>query len=454
MINSLRLDNFKLWKKTNIKFSPLTGFFGTNSSGKTSILQALLLLKQTVESSDRAQVLNLGNENTYVELGSFKDVISDHDFNQLLKIGIDLKFDTPLEIQDPENIAETLFKDDEMFFSTTIGQTPRGRVYVERLLYEFSEYQFSLQKSKAKYQYSLSANSFSSRNDFTFKRNKGRSWPLPEPVKFYGFRDQVNAYFRNTGFLDDLQLTLENQLNNIYYLGPLREHPKRRYTWAGANPSDMGRKGEMVVDAMLASKVRKEKISRGSGKNSLTLERIVAEWLQNLDLIHSFRVSRIIKGGNLYEVLIKKSANSTEVPLTDMGFGVSQILPVITLCFYAPKGSTLIIEQPEIHLHPFVQAGLADLFIEAIKYRNVQIILESHSEHLLKRIQRRIAEETFSEKDACLYFCQPEKTYSELITLKLDEFGNISNWPVGFFGDEFGEIAATSKAILNRQRNG
>ena len=69
-----------------------------------------------------------------------------------------------------------------------------------------------------------------------------------------------------------------------------------------------------------------------------------------------------------------------------MGIGVSQVLPVLVLCYYVPEGSTIILEQPELHLHPSVQAGLADVFIDVIKHRNVQILLESHSEHLLRRL--------------------------------------------------------------------
>ena len=134
-----------------------------------------------------------------------------------------------------------------------------------------------------------------------------------------------------------------------------------------------------------------------------------------------------------------------------MGFGVSQILPVLVLCFYADKGSTIILEQPEIHLHPAVQAGLADVFIDAVKRRNIQIIFESHSEHLLKRLQRRIAEEKLAVKDTALYFCESENGDSILKQLDIDEFGNIINWPKDFFGDEFGEMAAMTKAAISRK---
>ena len=142
-----------------------------------------------------------------------------------------------------------------------------------------------------------------------------------------------------------------------------------------------------------------------------------------------------------------------EVLLTDVGFGLSQVLPVLVLCFYVPGGrSTVILEQPDIHLHPSAQADLADVFIDAWKNNDVQILFESHSEHLLRRLQRRIAEQDIDQKDVGLYFCSMnESGESSLSQLELDQYGNISNWPKDFFGDQFGEIAAMSEAALGRQ---
>jgi hypothetical protein len=237
-------------------------------------------------------------------------------------------------------------------------------------------------------------------------------------------------------------------------LGPLREYPKRQYTCAGAQPADMGYRGEKVVHALLASREQSERIPRGKGRRSYTVEDFVAHRLKELKMIHSFSVEPIKEGSNLYQVWAQKSQTSARVPITDVGFGVSQILPVVTLCYYVPKGSTVLMEQPEIHLHPSVQAGLADVFIDAAKIRDIQIILESHSEHLLKRLQRRVAEEQLSHEDAALYFSDMKAGVSELKPLHLDMFGNITSWPDGFFGDEFGEMAAMTRAIMDRKKRG
>jgi len=110
------------------------------------------------------------------------------------------------------------------------------------------------------------------------------------------------------------------------------------------------------------------------------------------------------------------------------------------------------LEQPEIHLHPSVQAGLADVFIDAVKRRKVQIIFESHSEHLLRRLQRRVAEGDVAPESTALYFCQMNDGQSELTPLTVDLLGSIENWPKDFFGDEFGEMAAMTTAAMKRKK--
>jgi predicted ATPase len=208
-----------------------------------------------------------------------------------------------------------------------------------------------------------------------------------------------------------------------------------------------------AIDALLASKSLPT-IKRGKGRKRQTVEQRVAEWLQNLGLIHEFSLEPIAENRKDYEVRVRRHRHSPQVLITDVGFGVSQILPVLVLCYYAPEGSTIILEQPEIHLHPAVQAGLADVFIDVIQNRKIQIIVESHSEHLLRRLQRRIAEEyeDMTSEDAALYFCNIDDTgTSKLTELELDTYGNINNWPQGFFGDEMGDLVAMTEAAMRRQ---
>lgn len=115
-------------------------------------------------------------------------------------------------------------------------------------------------------------------------------------------------------------------------------------------------------------------------------------------------------------------------------------------------------EQPEIHLHPQVQAELADVFVSATrssengKARNVQLIVESHSEHFLNRLQRRIAEGEITPKDVAIYFCKRVGSATVLEPLEVNMYGDIENWPENFFGNEMADLTARTVAAMNRQQ--
>ena len=143
-----------------------------------------------------------------------------------------------------------------------------------------------------------------------------------------------------------------------------------------------------------------------------------------------------------------------------MCFGISQILPVITELFYVPQNSVIIIEQPELHLHPKAQAELADIMIDAInakengQKRNIQLLIETHSEHFLRRLMRRIAEDASDELNDKIsaYFVNTTKHPVSLENLNIDLFGNIQNWPKDFFGDEMGDISSQMAAAIQKRK--
>ena len=127
----------------------------------------------------------------------------------------------------------------------------------------------------------------------------------------------------------------------------------------------------------------------------MPFQEIIAWKLKQMGLIEEFRVTPISKQRQEYEVGIRTKGSRDWVDLPDVGFGISQVLPVLVQCFYAPAGSIVVMEQPEIHLHPRAQSALADVMIDVIKSRewgadrNIQLIVETHSEHFLRRLQRR-----------------------------------------------------------------
>ena len=463
MFTSMRAQNFKSWQDTgDIGLRPVTGFFGPNSSGKTSLLQLLLLLKQTAASADRRQVLDLGGDrNAPIALGLIRDIFFNHESDRTMSVRFDWHLNgRTLDPADPTRPYRPLFSSDWMSFQSDIALRAE-HPYVKRLEYAAENARVAMTSSTARGgridpEYKLEARIMGNA-DFLARRGPGRAWPLPPPAKCYGFPDEVSAYFRNADFVSELELELERQFGNrLFYLGPLRSYPERQYTWQGSRPSDVGRSGERAVEALLASRRRGRTNTRRLNKleraiRLITMEEHVAGWLRELKLISAFEVERISQDADIYRVRVTRSQNSTPVLLTDVGFGVSQILPVLVLLAYVDVGSTVLLEQPEIHLHPSVQAGLADIIIEAAAVRKVQVIVESHSEHLLRRLQRRVSEQQLRPDDVALYFCQNSGAGSQIKPLELNRFGEIANWPSGFFGDPFGETAAIVEAGL-RQR--
>ena len=135
-----------------------------------------------------------------------------------------------------------------------------------------------------------------------------------------------------------------------------------------------------------------------------------------------------------------------------MGIGISQVLPVLVLAHFAPKGSTIILEEPEIHLHPRAQSVLAELFVETSREREIQFIVETHSEHLFRRMQTLIARQSTTPDDTALYFVERHEGNSVLRPLEVDEYGRLRDWPTGFFGDALGETREQARLMFERQK--
>ena len=190
--------------------------------------------------------------------------------------------------------------------------------------------------------------------------------------------------------------------------------------------------------------------------NYKEFEVIISESLKKMGLIEEYRIEKIGERQE-YEVKVRIKGADQFVGLPDVGFGVSQVLPVIVQLFYAPDNSVIFIEQPEIHLHPNAQALLADVIIDAInmrenqKKRRVQVIIETHSEHLLRRLQRRISEEEIKTSDVKAYFAKNNQKSSQLEELNVDEYGNILNWPDGFFGDMEKDMYEQAMRAMDRR---
>ncbi|SMP61408.1 Predicted ATPase [Neorhodopirellula lusitana] len=447
MFTELSLANFKSWKRIDkMRLGKITGLFGTNSSGKSSIIQLLLLLKQTAESKDQKVPLQLGDDRSYVNLGDFGDVVHNGDLDAAIEFRLRLDLG---HLQSVENdLGEVLLGGNFFDISSEVGLVEH---LMETLKVEvfFSGETFTVDGGVR--QEGVDTPLFHSSDKIALTPAvRQPKTPLEKLGKAYALPSNLPGHFPETGFLDHLIYTFEEELKETLYLGPLREPPSRQYGYRNTVPSDVGVRGEKAVEALVASRFDKRLQGEYSIQNT-SLEVVIAKKLVELGLLVSFELREVNHDENAYKVMVRRDPGSAEVLITDVGFGVSQVFPVLVLCYYAPRGSTIVIEQPELHLHPNVQSKLADIFIDVMKHRGLQVIIESHSEHLLRRMQRRIAEECLDPEDVSLYFCEQENGESKLRQLDVDPYGNIRNWPEDFFGDEFAEMAAMTKAAMDRK---
>jgi predicted ATPase len=208
MLTELSITNFKAWRKVEpMRLAPITVFFGSNSAGKTSILQLLLMLRQTAESPDRHRVLHPGDLNTPVELGTFRDLVYEHDVENEIEFGFSWTLPQPLLVRDP--IKREDFEGDVLHFSATVSSDAKGaKQSVKRFRYSLRESQQDSKKLAVEMKaveavgskYELLA------EHYTLIRNPGRVWKLPPPIRFYAFPDEVGAHFQNAGFTSDLAL--------------------------------------------------------------------------------------------------------------------------------------------------------------------------------------------------------------------------------------------------------
>jgi predicted ATPase len=231
--------------------------------------------------------------------------------------------------------------------------------------------------------------------------------------------------------------------SSLKYLGPLRDSPKPLYPLApAADPHDVGLRGEHTASILELHKSKKIRyIPSSNFKDPVidrktvtrTLEAAVIDWLQYLGVASSVKSRDQGKLGHELKVGLPNSDSTHD--LTHVGVGVSQVLPILVMCLIADTDSTLVFEQPELHLHPKVQTLLGDFFV-SMALCNKQCIVETHSEYFIDRIRFRIAAAT-PEKElnshTKIYFVEKPLQGSTFREVVINEYGAISDWPEGFF---------------------
>lgn len=249
--------------------------------------------------------------------------------------------------------------------------------------------------------------------------------------------------------------------NNLKYLGPLRDEPKPVYPLAGSvDPKDIGFKGENTAAVLEVHRNILIKYVPCKGFSeinsslkgvSATLGEAVLDWLKYLGVAEGITTSD--KGKLGHELKVSTIGSSGLHDLTHVGVGVSQVLPILVQSLLADSGSTLVFEQPELHLHPKVQTRLADFFI-SMTMIGKQCIIETHSEYLINRLRyiSAITKGNDISKDVILYFVEKAEGYSNFRPIRINKYGVIEDWPSGFFDENEENAAAILKAGMQKRQ--
>ncbi|HQM27475.1 MAG TPA: AAA family ATPase [Syntrophorhabdus sp.] len=232
---------------------------------------------------------------------------------------------------------------------------------------------------------------------------------------------------------------LDKFLNDIFYIGPLRHYPERHYSFAGLHTEQVGAKGEFIYDLLIQNPKLVKKLNRTFSAMKLPYELKVIPLSKKTADIH-----------DLYAIRLYSASSRVHVSLTDVGFGVSQVLPIIAQCAVS-EARTLLIEQPELHLHPAQQAELGDIFIQSALVNKNTLLIETHSEHIILRIMRRMRE-TYEGKlskgdipihpeDVSIIYVEPDINGSVVREMPLNARGElVKAWPGGFFEEGLREV--------------
>jgi predicted ATPase len=222
----------------------------------------------------------------------------------------------------------------------------------------------------------------------------------------------------------------------LFHIGPLRQEPWRVYSSSGITPIEVGKTGSRAIDALI---VREGVMD------------FIRMWLKKLNIASDIRVEELKEGSERYEVIIKDINTGIDVNMADVGFGVSQVLPVILEFLITPTNSTIMVEQTEIHLHPKAQALIGELLVDILKRRrDMKFIIETHSDLLLSRICTLIAEGKYKKENVIIYYFDPTKNGTKIKEITISEDGQYEKFPKGFFAEKYEEAWRKSEAILNK----
>lgn len=437
MLKSLRLKNFKSYRDSGaVPLSPLTVIVGCNNAGKSTLLQSLILLSQTIrDPSYTARLVTRGD----VDLGSFYDIIhrKDQQSSQVVSIEVARDIESPVFAPEESDFSESTKIALQFSFNRRANKIQVRRV-------EFADEQGVLfhARESGDWWYRGVAERTANRVKVQLRNFLPRA-TVPK---------EGNNRFSKAGMKAfDAMMSIEMQTHSwlhVFY-GMNRVPPHRShvpfYGGLGERESSRADIGESLLRIISSD----DQIN-----NSGTLLKSVNYWMRHFGAITNIRVKKLDAAGHFRSLIADDFSGSTKgVNIAAMGEGISQLLPIIDSVVRGVEYGCVLIEQPEIHLHPKLQADIADLFISAVKTEKRQLVIETHSEHLLLRLRRRIAEGKLSADKVSILYVEQRDGESKVRQLKLNGRGHFDEWPEGFFDEAYNEAMKLAMAQPSRQEN-
>lgn len=431
-INRISLQNFKCFEELDIELSKITLLTGKNSSGKSSFVDAILAIFQS------GYPFYLSPNGEYVDMGDFREMVFNYDRDR------DITINTSIAVARGGTAAYHTIWDCDLKTKMPVLK----RMYAESEIYKLSidrkrnKYLFNFELKESKYKKSeryaldkvFSRIFESAISDVVKKKDEKKELELfragleVKDVKDFSFSDVETLSRRliTEGYsLAGMQLLdgaarINAVGRDLNYIGAFRIQPERTYYRKAKLTDKVDKFGENYIDLILEWK---DKMS----PEYKELVRI----LRDMKMLHGiyFRKS----SGGRFEPRIKINYGGVWSSLIDVGFGISQMLPIIVADLQLPKASTLIVAQPEIHLHTSAQADLASYFIQQAKEKDKRYILETHSEYMLNRIRAAIVKGIIGPKDVSVYYFDNSMSGSKYYKINLTKDGQVKGAPKEFF---------------------
>lgn len=399
-IHSLHIKNFKgIAAAAEFTIAPLTLFVGPNSSGKSSCIHALAALAQTVKLGERTTPLVLDDDAAHVHLGRFIEIVHSKSYRDEISLGLGLGNTTLVLPPAGTREARTTIEGD-VCATYSFGSSKRTQeLFISSATLSVGSRELSITQTKGKYRLTDSGTNKTSpvdrQHNFMFEMD---------------WRRTVRETFETAWMLRFIQDLVGKSLLSTLYLGPFRQAPRRRYPFRGSMPSEVGAQGEAAVSLLASEHVQ-------SKRRQHTAQ--IARWLDLLRLGTSVSVGRV-GTSDLFGVDITLP-DQVALPIADLGYGVSQVLPVLAQCSFAKPGSTLLFEQPELHLHPGAARRLTEIFADVIAKKRVHIIAETHSQDLFLEVFRLLRDKKLQLSDVAAYDVKREDKHSVYVPIQIME---------------------------------